>query len=110
MRMRPHIASALELHCTALSFRIYFMTLLNFFLFVYKSLNGLALGCLSDMVLIYVPSKSLTSSCSYVFVVLMVWSNTNGKACFCHYGPSLLNGLPEDLKGVGSVSIFQALV
>lgn len=102
-RRRTHIAPVKSLHWLQVSFQIDF----KIPLLVYKSLNGLAPDYMSDMVLRYVPTRSLRSSGSCLLIIPRVRSKTHVEAAFGHYGPSLWSGLPEDLRVAESVDIFK---
>ncbi len=103
-RTRAHVSPVLKsLHWLPVSFRIDFKILL----LVFKSLNGLAPECLSDMFLMYAPSRSLRSSCTGLSVVPWVRTKNYGKVAFNVSGPHLWNGLPEALRASQSVNTFK---
>ena len=75
---------------------------------VFKSLNGLGPNYLSDLLLTYVPSRTLRSSGSGLLITPKVLTKTYGEASFYHYGPRLWNSLPEDLRKIETVDIFKS--
>uniref|UniRef100_A0A3B3I2H5 Reverse transcriptase domain-containing protein n=1 Tax=Oryzias latipes TaxID=8090 RepID=A0A3B3I2H5_ORYLA len=103
-RGREHITPILKsLHWLPVRFRIDFKVLLM----VYKCFYGLGPSYLNDIILKYEPSRTLRSSGTGLLVVPKVRTKTHGEASFCHYGPRLWNGLPENLRAAETVEVFK---
>uniref|UniRef100_A0A3B3H962 Reverse transcriptase domain-containing protein n=1 Tax=Oryzias latipes TaxID=8090 RepID=A0A3B3H962_ORYLA len=103
-RGREHITPVLKsLHWLPVRFRIDFKILLM----VYKCFYGLGPDYLNDILLKYEPSRTLRSSGAGLLVVPKVRTKTYGEASFCHHGPRLWNGLPENLRAAETVEVFK---
>ena len=104
-RRRAHITPVLKsLHWLPVCFRIDFKVLLM----VFKCLRGLGPSYLSELLLPYVPSRTLRSSGTGLLIVPKARTRTYGEAAFQHYGPRLWNSLPEDLRAAENVNIFKS--
>ena len=76
-------------------------------LVVFESINGLAPSYVSDMLEPYVPTRTLRSSDKGLLTVH--WINSkSGYGAFSHYGPTLWNSIPADLRSVTTVSSFKS--
>lgn len=103
-RGREHITPVLKsLHWLPVRFRIDFKVLL----LVFKCLNGLGPSYLSDLLLIYQPSRTLRSSGTGLLTIPQVCSKTHGEAAFSYFGPRLWNSLPENLRAAETVDVFK---
>ena len=71
-------------------------------LLTYKALHGLAPTYLSDLVLPYIPTRTLPSQDAGLLIVPRISKQTSGGRTFSYRAPFLWNGLPthvRDLKG-----------
>ena len=103
-RRRVHMTPVLKsLHWLPVSFRIDFKVLL----IAFKSLNGLGLSYLTDLLLPHEPSWSPRSSGTALVIIPIVNTRTHGEAAFQHYAPRLWTSLPENLRAEENVDIFE---
>ena len=90
-----HITPILkDLHWLPVKFRIQFKIIV----LTFKSLNGLSPEYLSDLVLQYVPSKSLRSASQNLLVAKRGRTKAYGDRAFTHIAPFLWNSLPNSLR------------
>ncbi len=85
-------------------YRIQFKILL----FTYKALHNLAPSYLSELLHVYVPTRSLRSSASVTLVVPSVRLTTVGSRAFSCIAPTIWNTLPQDIRNSLSLSIFKS--
>ena len=98
-----HITPVLSaLHWLPVKQRIDFKVLLT----VYKSRNGLAPPYIDDMLLDYSQTRCLRSSNQNLLAKPRI-NRKIGYGAFSHYGPTLWNLLPSELKTAPSVSLFK---
>ena len=64
----------------------------------YKALHGLAPTYLSDLVLPYIPTRTLQSQDAGLLTVLRISKQTAGGRAFSHRAPLLWNGLPAHVR------------
>lgn len=103
--LNEHITQVLEhLHWLPIRYRIQFKILL----FTYKALHDLAPSYLSDLLHVYVPSRTLRSSASVTLVVPSVRLTTMGGRAFSYTAPKIWNTLPQDIRNSSSLSIFKS--
>ena len=103
-RRRAHITPILKsLHWLPVSARIDFKILL----LVHKALHGQAPAYIADMLIRYVPARTLRSSGTEQLVVPKVHTKRHGEAAFSYYAPHLWNTLPVELRMTASVNIFK---
>ena len=86
-----------ELHWLPVEHRIFFKILL----LVFKSLNDLAPTYISDLLMQYIPSRSLRSSNQYLLVVPRSIQKTYGERAFAVAGPRFWNALPIHMRQPG---------
>ena len=99
-----HISNVLEsLHWLPVNFRIEFKVLL----LCYKALNNLAPGYLKDLLVPYVPSRSLRSSDTALLRIKKSRLVTFGDKSFEVVAPRLWNALPKDIRESATVDIFK---
>ena len=95
IRRRAHITPVLRsLHWLPVSFTIH----LKIILLVFKSIHDCAPKYMLDMLLSYVPSRSLRSSGTGLLTIPKPWTRRHGEAEMSYYAPSLWNSLPENLR------------
>jgi hypothetical protein len=103
-RQRAHITLFLRsLHWLSVSFIIHFKILLLFF----KLIHNCAPQYMSDMLLSYVPSRSLKSSGTCLLTIPKPRTKRHGEADCIYYAHSLWNSLSENLRGAETVDIFK---
>ena len=106
-RRRDHITPVLKsLHWLPVQFRIDFKVLL----LVYKCLNGLGPSYLSDLLVPYVPSRSLRSSGRALLDIPSAKfrkTKSQGSSAFLFYGAHLWNGLPDTLRTAETIDSFK---
>ena len=102
---RCHITPELKaLHWLPVRQRIKYKTLL----FAYKSLHGLAPKYLSDLLVPYVPGRSLRSAHKDLLVVPSFNLQQYGGRAFVCATPPLWNALPQEVKSAASVDMFKS--
>ncbi len=105
--LNEHITPVLgHLHWLPIRYRIQFKILL----FTYKALHNLAPSYLSELLHVYVPTRSLRSSASVTLVVPSVRLTTVGSRAFSCIAPTIWNTLPQDIRNSLSLSIFCSIV
>ena len=77
-------------------------------LITYKALHGLAPTYLSDLVLTYIPTRTLRSQDAGILIVPRISEQTAGGRDFSYRAPFLLNGLPSHVRDADSVSTFKS--
>uniref|UniRef100_A0A8K9WPT9 Reverse transcriptase domain-containing protein n=1 Tax=Oncorhynchus mykiss TaxID=8022 RepID=A0A8K9WPT9_ONCMY len=77
-------------------------------LLTYKALHGLAPTYLSDLVLPYIPTRTLRSQDAGLLIVPRISKQTAGGRAFSYRAPFLWNGLPT--RDANSVSTFKSLL
>ena len=106
-RRREHITPVLKsLHWLPVHFRIDFKILL----LVYKCLNGLGPSYLTDLLVPYVPSRSLRSSGRALLDIPSAKFRKTGiigSSAFIFYGANLWNGLPDTLRTTETIDAFK---
>ena len=99
-----HITPLLyELHWLPIDSRIKF----KIFLFIYKTLNGLAPSYLSDLLIPYEPSRTLRSSDNYDLIIPRFNKDHFGGCAFSVFGPRIWKDLPIEIKTASSIPIFK---
>uniref|UniRef100_A0A8K9XV18 Reverse transcriptase domain-containing protein n=1 Tax=Oncorhynchus mykiss TaxID=8022 RepID=A0A8K9XV18_ONCMY len=99
-----HITSVLaSLHWLSVKARADFKVLL----LTYKALHGVAPTYLSDLVLAYIPTRTLWSQDAGLLIVPTISKQTAGGRAFSYRAPFLWNGLPTHAD---SVSTFKSLL
>ena len=78
-------------------------------LLTYKALHGLAPN-LSDLVLPYIPTRTLRSQDAGLLTVPRISKQTAGGRAFSYRAPFLWNGLPIHVRDADSVSTFKSLL
>uniref|UniRef100_A0A673Y2W3 Reverse transcriptase domain-containing protein n=1 Tax=Salmo trutta TaxID=8032 RepID=A0A673Y2W3_SALTR len=79
-------------------------------LLTYKALHGLAPTYLSDLVLPYIPTRTLRSQDAGLLIVPRISKQTAGGRAFSYRAPFLWNGLPTHVRDADSVSTFKSLL
>uniref|UniRef100_A0A8C7S3I0 Reverse transcriptase domain-containing protein n=1 Tax=Oncorhynchus mykiss TaxID=8022 RepID=A0A8C7S3I0_ONCMY len=79
-------------------------------LLTYKALHGLAPTYLSDLVLPYIPTRTLRSQDAGLLIVPRIFKQTAGGRAFSYRAPFLWNGLPTHVRDANSVSTFKSLL
>ena len=99
-----HVTPCLiELHWLPVKFRVdYKIAVLTF-----KCLNGLAPQYLSDLIQLYVPSRSLRSASQNLLKTKVTKFKTLGDRSFSFTAPSIWNSLPFDLRCEKSIDSFK---
>uniref|UniRef100_A0A8K9WYY7 Reverse transcriptase domain-containing protein n=1 Tax=Oncorhynchus mykiss TaxID=8022 RepID=A0A8K9WYY7_ONCMY len=102
-----HITQVLaSLHCLPVEARADFKVAL----LTYKALHGLAPTYLSDLVLPYIPTRTLRSQDAGLLIVPRISKQTAGGRAFSYRAPFLWNGLPTHVRDADSVSTFKSLL
>jgi hypothetical protein len=76
-------------------------------LLTFKSMNGLAPAYLSDLLMPYVPARSLRSSNMNLLKEHDSRTVTYGQRAFACCAPKLWNSLPNDLRSCSSLDVFK---
>jgi hypothetical protein len=106
-RKCDHITPVLaSLHWLPVKARADFKVLL----LTYKALHGLAPTYLSDLVLPYIPTRTLWSQDTGLLIVPIHFKQTAGVRAFSYRDPFLWNGLPIHVRDAVSVSTFKSLL
>ena len=106
-KKRDHITLILfDLHWLPVIHRINFKVLL----LTYKTLCGMALAYMSDIIHPYVPARTLRSSSSNLLQMPSAGTITYGERAFSIRAPRLWNSLPLNIKKAGSVDHFKELL
>ena len=99
-----HITPILSyLHWLPVKQRIDFKILLT----VFKSINGLAPPYIASMLTEYTPDRSLRSSNQGLLNIPRI-NSKSAYGAFSHYGPTLWNSLPHELRSATTVSSFKS--
>uniref|UniRef100_A0A8C7MTC0 UV radiation resistance associated gene n=1 Tax=Oncorhynchus kisutch TaxID=8019 RepID=A0A8C7MTC0_ONCKI len=102
-----HITPVLaSLHWLPVKVSADFMVLL----LTYKALHGLAPTYLSDLVLPYIPTRTLWSQDAGLLCVPRISKQTAGVRAFSYRAPFLWNSLPNHVRDADSVSTFKSLL
>ena len=102
VKRREHITPILyKLHWLPVTMRLKFKVLLLCF----KCLNGLAPMYLSNLLVPYVPGRSLRNSNNMLTVPRS--SSKAGDQCFAVFAPRLWNALPVSLRTLSSLRVFK---
>ena len=102
-----HITPVLaSLHWLPVCFRIDFKILL----ITFKALHDLAPAYISELLVPYVPSRSLRSSSSRLLFLPVSRLITKGDRAFSIRAPKLWNDLPEEIRLTESLTIFKSLL
>ncbi len=103
-RRCEHITPVLiSLHWLPVKQRIDFKILL----IVFKAMNGLAPSYVADMLSEYTPDRPLRSSNKGVLTIPRI-NTKSAHGAFGHYGPTLWNSLPHELRSTTTVSSFKS--
>ncbi len=78
------------------------------FLFVFKSLNGLAPPYISELLHPYMPTHSLRSADQLLLNVPKTKRKLRGDRAFAVAAPKLWNDLPLPIRQVSSLSLFKS--
>jgi hypothetical protein len=106
-RKYDHITPVLKtLHWLPVHLRIDFKILL----LKYKVVNGVAPAYLCELLVPYVPARSLRSSSVILLVVPKTRTTTYGDRSFSAVAPKLWNGLPDVIRTADSVQSFKRLL
>lgn len=106
-RRREHITPVLRsLHWLPVEFRIRFKILL----LTYKCLKDLAPVYLQDLIVPYVPPRSLRSQHLELLVSPRINKRTAGGRSFCYQASVLWNKLPINVKQADTVNSFKSLL
>ena len=99
-----HVTPCLiELHWLPVKFRVdYKIAVLTF-----KCLNGLAPQYLSDLIHVYVPSRSLRSASQNLLETKLTKFKTLGDRSFSFTAPCIWNSLPFELRSEKSIDTFK---
>ena len=93
----------IELHWLPVKFRVvYKIAVLTF-----KCLNGLAPQYLSDLIHVYVPSRSLRSASQNLLETKLTKFKTLGDRSFSFTAPCIWNSLPFELRSEKSIDTFK---
>lgn len=104
-RKWEHITPILaSLHWLPVNFRIQFQILV----FVFKSLNGLSLKYLSDLIKLYAPLRALRSADHLLLVVPRVTLKSRGDRAFAEVAPKLWNTLPLNIRQAQTLAVFKS--
>jgi hypothetical protein len=76
----------------------------------YKALHGLAPTYRSDMVLPYIPTRTLWFLDAGLLTAPRIYKQTAGGRAFSYRAPFLWNGLPIHVRDADSVSTFMSLL
>ena len=99
-----HISPVLrDLHWLPCEFRVMFRNLV----FVWKCLNGFAPSYLSDMIKVYVPTRSLRSSSDPLKVVINTTRRRIGETSFDQFAPRQWNNLSLSIRSSPNIDIFK---
>ena len=79
-------------------------------LLTYKALHELTPTYLSDLVLPYIPTRTLWSQDAGLLIVPRISKQTAGGRAFSYRAPFLWNGLPTHVRDANSVSTFKSLL
>ena len=103
-----HISPLLmQLHWLPVSYRIQY----KLSVLCYLVIRTLAPSYLSDLIQLYVPSRSLRSSAdNRIFRVPMTNKVYQGQRAFSFAGPVTWNSLPNDVRHAESLSDFKSLL
>ncbi len=103
--LNEHITAVLGLlHWLPIRYRIQYKIVL----FTYKALHNLAPSYLSELLHVYVRTRSLRSSASVTLVVPSVRLTTMGSRAFSCIALTIWNTLPQDIRNSLSLSIFKS--
>jgi hypothetical protein len=81
-----------------------------FLLLTYKALHGFAPTHLSDLVLPYIPTRTLRSQDTGLLIVPKTSKQTAGWRAFSYSAPFLWNGLPTHVRDADSITTFKSLL
>jgi hypothetical protein len=95
-----------DLHWLPIHLRIHFKILL----ITYKILNGAAPAYLNELIVPYVPSRSLRSSSCGFLIIPRSRTCGYGDRAFSVAAPKLWNDLPERIRTAGSVANFKTML
>ena len=77
-------------------------------LLVFKTLNGLAPQCLSELLVVKPRTRySLRSDFETLLVIPKVTRKTFGDRAFSHAGPTVWNALPSSLRNCTNIDSFK---
>ena len=103
-KKREHITPILkELHWLPVKSRIQFKIIM----LTYKSLHGQSPEYLSDLIIPYVPARSLRSASQNLLVVKRGKTKAYGDRAFSCVAPLLWNSLPNSLRSQSNVNVFK---
>ncbi len=102
-----HVTPILKLlHWLPVHLRIEF----KFLLYVFKSINNLALNYLSDQLYPYNPTRNLGSGDQRLLSVPRSWLKHRGDRAFAVAGPRLWNSLPAYIRLAQSLTVLNHLL
>ena len=93
------------LHWLPIRSRIAFKILL--LTYMYQCFHEMAPSYLSELLVRYEPGRSLRSSQRDLYVIPPISTNFYGKRSFGHAAPELWNGIPNQIKRVGTIEGFK---
>ena len=94
-----------QLHWFPISERIKYKTACM----CYNAITGSAPSCLSELLHLYSPSRSLCSSSDTSMLKLQCFNHkTHGFHTFSHFGPHIWNNLPQDIRHSATLSSFKS--
>ena len=103
-KKREHITPILkELHWLPVKSRIQFKIIL----LTYKSLHGQSPEYLSELIIPYVPARSLRSASENLLVVKRGRTKAYGDRAFSCVAPLLWNSLPNSLRSQSNINVFK---
>lgn len=103
MQLLDHTCENAPLLCLA---ALYWLHVQTRFLFVFKSLNGLATSYLSDLLHLYSPSCSRSSGYQLLLAVPKMKLKLRDDQAFMVAAPNLWNGLPLHVREAHSLRAF----
>ena len=75
----------------------------------YNAITGSAPSCLSELLHLYSPSRSLRSSPDTRMLKIQRFDRkTHGFRTFSHFGPHIWNNLPQDIRHSATLSSFKS--
>ena len=104
-KKRDHITPVLvSLHWLPVEFRCQYKLLAN----VYSALHGPFPDYLKELIVPYVPARTLRSQSSDMLTVPKTRTITYGARCFDHSAATLWNELPFNLRKCDSLTLFKS--
>ena len=104
VKRSEHITPVLkDLHWLPVKFRIQYKAILT----VFKALHGMCPEYISELLIPYVPPRSLRSSTQHLLTLNPGATKTYGDRAFASGGPKLWNALPVSLRSMTDVEAFK---